>query len=287
MNTSSLVRSRYNLVFNIAYALNSSAEREIVRAGLSGERWHTPDTQELYVIDETSQINCGIPPSFTTASTPHRWSNFSISRNPSIEEETLSTVHSSDKASSVANQMNITSTPDNIRWWDKLILKDKRYFHSAYNQQNTRAQLELEERELEYPTNIQMGIPGRRLDGCSATTLELPNEFRTRPLPIRNVARCAAVREWEMRIAWHGVVDESSNDTKSKHALLDGRVFFSSKKSYPMAVFSCIKYEPQKEEAARRRKKLEELGGGGTQFVLPERDWSEFDFVYNLFVLFE
>ena len=28
-----------------------------------------------------------------------------------------------------------------------------------------------------------------------------------------------------------------------------------------------------KEEAAIRRKKLEAIGGGGSQFVLPKRDW--------------
>ena len=40
-----------------------------------------------------------------------------------------------------------------------------------------------------------------------------------------------------------------------------------------MAVFSVIKYEPKKEEEIRRRQKLEALGGGGSQFVMPSRDW--------------
>jgi hypothetical protein len=40
-----------------------------------------------------------------------------------------------------------------------------------------------------------------------------------------------------------------------------------------MAVFSVIKYEPKKEEENRRRKKLEALGFGGSQFVMPSRDW--------------
>jgi hypothetical protein len=40
-----------------------------------------------------------------------------------------------------------------------------------------------------------------------------------------------------------------------------------------MGIFSLIRYEPKREEAARRRQKLEELGGGGSQFVIPERDW--------------
>jgi hypothetical protein len=194
------------------------------------------------------------------------------------------------------------ATPVGGRWWDKLISKDKRFFSAVNQQQARREQLEMEERELEHPNDYKeavvskqiastptnalkasvgaVGIPGRRLDGRDAVHLDIPKEFRTRPLPIRSVARHAAVREWEMKVAWHGVPEESIKPPYNSHqgdkkALLDARVFFSAKKSYPMAVFSCIKYEPQKEEAARRRKKLEELGGGGTQFVLPERDWSK------------
>lgn len=306
------------------------AEREIVRAGLSGERWHRHHSEthqvltkqnqsdiELGVVHESAETNYGVPPPAAAAPTPHRWSNFSISRNPSIEDEstvTLSTIHSvSEKAASSTgatdSAASAAATPVGGRWWDKLIMKDKRFFSAANQQQARREQLEMEERELERPddydavseevevskhivstpTNTMkasvgtIGIPGRRLDGREAVTLNIPNEFRTRPLPIRSVARHAAVREWEMKVAWHGVAgksappthNESHHNDNTKKALLDGRVFFSSKKSYPMAVFSCIKYEPQKEEAARRRKKLEELGGGGTQFVLPERDWSE------------
>lgn len=40
-----------------------------------------------------------------------------------------------------------------------------------------------------------------------------------------------------------------------------------------MAVFSVIKYEPKKEEENRRRQKIEAQGGGGSQFVMPRRDW--------------
>ena len=305
-----------------------SAEREIVRAGLSGERWHRhphhhhhelskdPETG-ITTIDETAEIHHSLP--------QHRWSNFTISRNPSIEDDstvTLSTVHSvSEKGASlsIGHNHSVTSGGGG-RWWDKLILKDKRFFSAANQQAERREMLEMEERDLEGPSDFNavdnttssvveqdapkrvslpatptsmkvgaasagvVGIPGRRLDGREAVSLAIPNEFRTRPLQIRTVARHAAVREWEMKVAWHGInvaqhpqyasLNTANNTSaEKKKALLDSRVFFSSKKSYPMAVFSCIKYEPQKEEAARRRKKLEELGGGGTQFVLPERDW--------------
>ena len=199
----------------------------------------------------------------------------------------------SEKASSSGAPPDFAAAPTpSGRWWDKLILKDKRFFSAANQQQARLKQLEMEERDLECPddydekVNISKrvvstptnsygaaGVPGRRLGGRESIRLEMPKEFRTRPLPIRAVARHAALREWEMSVAWHGV--QSPYGDSTKRAILDGRVFFSGKLSYPMSVFSCIKYEPQKEEAARRRKKLEELGGGGTQFVLPERDWSE------------
>ena len=227
------------------------------------------------------------------------------------------------------------------RWWDKLILKDKRFFSVANQVIQRREQMELEEKELERPTespsllmmssndgnvwnasqyNNTMGImgttsssatptaagpggggvPGRRLDGIEAVTITIPPEFRRRPAPLRAAARQAAVREWEIRVAYgtapssqqggptqrlaqqhhpgvSGVENPTTttSNTRQRQALLDGRVFFSTKKSYPVAVFSTIKYEPKKEETLRRRKQLEELGGGGTQFVLPERDWSE------------
>jgi hypothetical protein len=305
----------------------ASAERDIVRAGLSGERWHrhhsehyqiptkqNPSDVELGVVHESSETNYGIPAAAATPLPTHRWSNFSMSRNPSIEDDstiTLSTVHStSEKGGSASGLADSTggsmtaATPVGGRWWDKLISKDKRFFSAVNQQQARREQLEMEERELERPDDYEeavavskiastpanalkasvgaIGIPGRRLDGREAVHLDLPKEFRTRPLPIRSVARHAEVREWEMKVAWHGIPEKRTQPAhhqkshqSDKKALLDGRVFFSAKKSYPMAVFSVIKYEPQKEEAARRRKKLEELGGGGTQFVLPERDWSK------------
>jgi hypothetical protein len=120
------------------------------------------------------------------------------------------------------------------------------------------------------------GVPGRRLDGREATTIVVPDKFRRRPAPHRVVAREAAVREWEIRVTYGNGGGKGRGGGGRGGALLDGRVFFATRMSYPVAVFSTIKYEPKKEETLRRRKQLEELGGGGTQFVLPERDWSEF-----------
>ena len=160
--------------------------------------------------------------------------------------------------------------------------------------------MELEEKELERPTESPLlimmnsnadtsvtdtqqltstpqsnsaGVPGRRLDGRDAVSIHMPEEFRVRAPPLRTVARKAAVREWEIRVVAYGEGKGSEDTNTAPRKLLDGRVFFTNMKSYPVAVFSTIKYEPKREETLRRRKMLEELGGGGTQFVLPERDW--------------
>lgn len=123
--------------------------------------------------------------------------------------------------------------------------------------------------ELEKPDQkniVHLAAPARRLDGDDAIFVQIPSlgvlESKTRQ---RSIARQAAIREWETRVA-HGL-------DIGAEPLLDNRVFFSAGGGYPMGVYSLIRYEPKKEEAARRRQKLEELGGGGSQFVIPERDW--------------
>ena len=65
----------------------------------------------------------------------------------------------------------------------------------------------------------------------------------------------------------------NDDDDDEPQGLLDSRAFLSCGASYPAAVFSVIKYEPNKERQARLRKKLLERGGGGTQFAMPPRDW--------------
>eukprot|EP00551_Chaetoceros_affinis_P006605 CAMPEP_0203667182 /NCGR_PEP_ID=MMETSP0090-20130426/4061_1 /ASSEMBLY_ACC=CAM_ASM_001088 /TAXON_ID=426623 /ORGANISM="Chaetoceros affinis, Strain CCMP159" /LENGTH=981 /DNA_ID=CAMNT_0050531273 /DNA_START=18 /DNA_END=2963 /DNA_ORIENTATION=- len=130
-------------------------------------------------------------------------------------------------------------------------------------------------------------IPGRRLDGYEATHVKIPREEAQTELKttMRSVVRKAAVREWERKMINPSMNRNRSNRRNSSAAddddegedgeqsLLDGRIFFSGMSSYPMAVFSVIKYEPKKEEEIRRRRKLEALGGGGSQFVMPSRDW--------------
>ena len=196
------------------------------------------------------------------------------------------------------------------RWWDKLILQDKSGFFAVEDELlQKKARMELEEGELEGPSNSTTTTtttttnntnnnnklqqirgtsrtplyastitPGRQLEGRDdAIRIQIPiagsvnksdEEYTTMLKKTRQVsiARQAVIKQWETKVA-HGI---SISDNKG---LLDGRSFLSSKNSYPLGVFSIIKYEPRKEEAARRRKKLEALGGGGTQFVVPSRDW--------------
>lgn len=100
---------------------------------------------------------------------------------------------------------------------------------------------------------------GRRLEGDTATKVEVPQAGLSKSTRQRYIARQAQMREWECQVVAQDV--------------LSARMFFSAKDNYPVSVFSVIKYEPKREEAARRRQKLEARGGGGTQFVVPARDW--------------
>lgn len=296
-----------------------NAEKDIVRAGLSEGRWHRRHVRQQSIHpthprDHEDEEN-------KTWSTPHTrsLSAFDISRFSAndddtgrMSETTTYATESSLQAMSMVSEQSKHQTGVGVggRWWDKLILKDKSFFSAANQQAIRQEQIELEEKELERPTESPLllimssndgnvlnahyaemsnatataggGVPGRRLDGVEAVTITIPSEFRRRPAPLRATARQAAVREWEIKIAYGAqqgtkrrLGANQDNVTNTRQALLDGRMFFSTKKSYPVAVFSTIKYEPKKEETLRRRKQLEELGGGGTQFVLPERDWSK------------
>ena len=111
---------------------------------------------------------------------------------------------------------------------------------------------------------VPIYAPGRRLEGDAAVHIQIPLTTTTITKQ-RSIARQAALREWELQTA-HGL--------NSNHPpMLDNRIFFSALGGYPMSVFSMIRYEPKKEEAALRRQKLEARGGGGSQFVIPPRDW--------------
>jgi Cyclin, N-terminal domain len=121
--------------------------------------------------------------------------------------------------------------------------------------------------------------PGRRLEGDDAIQVQVPLTVPVQQTRQRTIARLAIMKEWELQVA-HGITPNarslqiSQQDKQNKPPMLDGRLFMSAKESYPIQVYSLIRYEPKREEAARRRQKLEERGGGGTQFfILPSRDW--------------
>jgi hypothetical protein len=164
------------------------------------------------------------------------------------------------------------------RWWEKWVNAGELAVQGQ--------QIAAEAAELERPNHTEKGgthtasvsstpnknrgvvvpayAPGRRLEGDEAVRIQIPltTDTVTRQ---KHIARQAALREWELGTA-HGL--------NSNHPpMLDGRVFFSAAGSYPVSVFSLLRYEPKKEEAALRRQKLEARGGGGTQFVMPARDW--------------
>jgi hypothetical protein len=145
--------------------------------------------------------------------------------------------------------------------------------------------------------------PGRRLEGDAAIKIQIPlanilsgggngGNIRQNSDVVslqltkqQSIARLAVTREWEIRTA-HGLSHNHHHQHQSPHEkgqnnppLLDGRMYMSANESYPVMVFSLLRYEPKKEEAVRLRKKLEERGGGGTQFfIMPLRDWRGISF---------
>jgi hypothetical protein len=102
---------------------------------------------------------------------------------------------------------------------------------------------------------------GRRLDGEYAYHIRIPFDAYTTVLKStmqKDIAKQAAVRQWEIQTA-HGIIPsqpqrqlqktkskQEDQTQKSQPPLLDGRMFFSSNNSYPVSVFSMIRYEPSK-----------------------------------------
>ena len=123
--------------------------------------------------------------------------------------------------------------------------------------------------------------PGRRLEGLEATIIRPPKRLprlkvMKQTSQLKESKRNASIREWEVQVAWGfgiNVMGRSTSNGAGNSGLLNGRAFFSCDESYPIGVFSVIKYEPAREAAQRRRKKIEQMGGGGSQFVAPTRDW--------------
>ena len=191
-----------------------------------------------------------------------------------------------------------------LRWWEKLIMKDKGFFSAENRRAQRRARLELEAKELDNPTDefltaakdrsdhndktnistptnhsnipfvsqLSMSVPGRRLEGIDSVMvvppMNLPKISYSAYSHQKEVARNAAVRDWEKATAYG--IGKHNNDSSG---LLHGRMFFADDGSYPIAVFSVIKYEKAREDAYKRRKAIEQQGRGGSQYIAPKRDW--------------
>ena len=283
-----------------------SVEKDIVRAGLSGGRFahrvgrqraggqvSNPRRSGNYASEVEAAEEDADNSSFDASkSQRNRGGHFDFERNLEtlMDDEVATAVTGTESSIASEHHRAATAVQHHVgggRWWDRLVLKDKRFFSAANQQAQRRAQLEMEERELERPTEspaldmFNSGLPGdvagqivagRRLDGRDSIPVAIPDEFRNKPH--KTVARKVALREWERGVALGMQTGKNrSNSSTSLPPLLDGRVFFSAKKSYPAAIFTTIKYEPKKEEKERKRRELEELGQGGTKMEMPERDW--------------
>lgn len=195
----------------------------------------------------------------------------------------------SGEESNVLISKGVNGTTGKGGWWDYIAKSDSRFDFVEDERIKKRKQLELETGVLERPKETQeprntlsrfnslVGvsgpgrnadshsnfIPGRRLDGHDATMVHIPREAAETELKTRHrtIARKAAEKEWEMDMIRKGT------------GLLDGRIFFANLSSYPVGIFSIIKYDPKNEEEFRQRKKLVAAGRGGTQFAIPPRDW--------------
>ncbi|CAM9412182.1 unnamed protein product [Ectocarpus fasciculatus] len=111
------------------------------------------------------------------------------------------------------------------------------------------------------------GAGFRRLRGREAAHVRLPANFRhsMQALPGHSAA---VVRQWEQGLT-------------RQDRLLEGRLFFSCSKGYPLMVSSVIHYKPQEEQAKRaRQKRIDERGAEA--FQIPKRDWRGFSYAHLL-----
>ena len=214
-----------------------------------------------------------------------------------------------NEESNHGSNTGLSSSSHHGRWWEKWVNNPNPSKSLASLTPRSR----VEEDELEQPSQVDgtsakantnkellpketqaqvvpvVHAPGRRLEGDDAIRVQIPLTVDTSVITRqRSIARAAFTKEWELQVAHglrgassavnHNANQEETNgrqpNLKAHKPMLDGRLFFSAGESYPLQVFSLLRYEPKKEEAARRRQKLEARGGGGTQFfIMPARDW--------------
>ncbi|CAB1097072.1 unnamed protein product [Ectocarpus sp. CCAP 1310/34] len=111
------------------------------------------------------------------------------------------------------------------------------------------------------------GAGFRRLRGREAAHVRLPANFR-HSMQVLPGHSAAVVRQWEQGLT-------------RQDRLLEGRLFFSCSKGYPLMVSSVIHYKPQEEQAKRaRQKRIDERGAEA--FQIPRRDWRGFSYAHLL-----
>jgi hypothetical protein len=216
------------------------------------------------------------------------------------------------KESTLSSASAIPAVDPQGRWWEKWIsssLMHNQTTRSRSQSMGVDAHLFLEgptrqdKQSILANSSLMASAPGRRLEGDEAIRIQIPltvvgggshpsagNNSKisgslTNKVSLtsssssnstnmltkqRSIARVAALREWERQTA-HGI--PKTPTAVPQPPLLDGRLFFSASGSYPVSVYSMIRYEPKREEAQLRRLKLEARGGGGSQFRIPARDW--------------
>lgn len=96
-------------------------------------------------------------------------------------------------------------------------------------------------------------IPGKQLNGLDAFVVSVPESIRH-----KYQHSAAVVRQWERRVKNAGI--------------LDGRLFISSRRGYPLVVASVVEYKPGSESEKRwRARQVNERGGEA--FHRPVPDW--------------
>lgn len=250
-----LAATREIAALDFLLGIPMESERDIVLAGLEAERHVSPDDENAD--EEKVEIVAAMVQSDMRI---FNVKNAEMKRREQIELETgvlerPSDLETSSKDGGIA--IPVGTDDDNID-----LGNIKKSVHSG----TAPASVSISTHGLS-TNSAPTFIPGRRLDGHEAVLICIPTEASgtEKKTRYRTVALKAAEREWEQKNLQFG--------NKRKQGLLDGRIFFSGQSSYPLGVFSVIKYDPKNEEEIRRRQRLEAQGKGGAEFIMETRDW--------------
>lgn len=119
---------------------------------------------------------------------------------------------------------------------------------------------------------------GKKLKGPSSQIIRYPGNIRYQLSRITD--QSALCRQWEDQLLSKPssptlMMNRTTNDTTN--SLLEGRMFFSRARSYPLMVCSVIKYDAGEEKARIEKMKAEDQKGLEV-YELPHRDWRGFSY---------